>query len=215
MPPGSTARTRDLPSDVNPWSLPGIYIASLDLVKRPEVLRALEDVSWDITVVDEVHGAGVGTARLAAADAVARTARRVVLLTATPPDAEPAHFDAIASIGSHGSVAPLTQFRRSRADAGVNALRKSVLLPVRLSSTERRMHRLLDRYTALVWNEAGARDDSRARLAAIILRKRALSSAASLALSIRRRLLLLATTGSTPAAQTQQMLLPLHDEDGA
>ncbi len=41
-------------------------------MKRPEVLRALEDVSWDITVVDEVHGAGVGTARLAAADAVAQ-----------------------------------------------------------------------------------------------------------------------------------------------
>ena len=49
------ARTRDLPAGVNPWSLPGIYIASLDLVKRPEVLRALEDVSWDVTVVDEVR----------------------------------------------------------------------------------------------------------------------------------------------------------------
>ena len=33
-------RARELPADVNPWGLPGIYVASLDLVKRPEVLRA-------------------------------------------------------------------------------------------------------------------------------------------------------------------------------
>lgn len=204
------ARTRDLPPDVNPWSLPGIYIASLDLVKRPEVLRALEDVAWDIAVVDEVHSAGPGTARLAAADAVARTARRVVLLTATPPDAEPAHFDAIVNLGRFGTGEALTQFRRTRTEAGVASRRKSVLLPVRLSRLERRMHRLLDRYTLLVWTEAGARQDARARLAAIILRKRALSSAASLAMSVRRRLLLL---GSTTTPEAQQLLLPLNDED--
>src|SRR5690606_22477824 len=56
-------RTRQLPADVNPWALPGIYVASLDLVKRPEVLRALEDLAWDLIVVDEVHNAGPGTAR--------------------------------------------------------------------------------------------------------------------------------------------------------
>ena len=133
-----------------------------------------------------------------------------VLLTATPPDGEPAHFDAITNLGRHGGGEPLTQFRRSRTDAGVTNRRKSVLLPVRLSRTERRMHRLLDRYTRLVWSEAAARDDARARLAAIILRKRALSSAASLALSVRRRLLLL---GSPPPPEGQQLLLPLNDED--
>ncbi|MDQ3486476.1 MAG: DEAD/DEAH box helicase [Acidobacteriota bacterium] len=204
------AQTRDLPPDVNPWSLPGIYIASLDLVKRPEVLRALEDVSWDIAVVDEVHGAGLATARLAAADAVARTARRVVLLTATPPDAEPLHFNAITNLGCAPGSGPLTQFRRSRSDADLTARRKSIFLAVRLSPIERRMHRLLERYTQLVWREASSRDDTRARLAAIILRKRALSSAASLCLSVRRRLLLL---GSTPSPGGQQLLLPLNDED--
>ena len=62
----SAERARDLPPDVNPWSLPGIYISSLDLVKRPEVLRSLEEVTWDLCVVDEAHGAAPGTARLAA-----------------------------------------------------------------------------------------------------------------------------------------------------
>jgi superfamily II DNA or RNA helicase len=203
-------RARDLPSDVNPWSLPGLHIASLDLVKRPEVLNALEDVTWDIVVVDEAHGAGLRTARLAAAHAVARTARRVVLLTATPPDGEPAHFAALATLGRLHTEPVLTEFRRTRADAGAVARRKSILLPVRLSPLERRMHRLLDRYTARVWTEAGDRQDVRACLAAVILRKRALSSAASLALSARRRLALL---GSTPSPFEQQLRLPLPDED--
>jgi hypothetical protein len=46
---------RDLPADISPWPLPGVYVASLDLVKRPEVLRALEDTTWDLLVIDEVH----------------------------------------------------------------------------------------------------------------------------------------------------------------
>ena len=203
-------RARDLPPDVNPWSLPGVYIASLDLVKRPEVLRGLEDVTWDIAIFDEAHGLGPRTARLAAAHALACSARRVVLMTATPPDGDPAHFDALAGLGASSPADAVTQFRRTRADAGAAVRRKSVLLPVRLSSTERRMHRLLERYTALVWTEAGIRQDVRARLATVILRKRALSSAASLALTVRRRLALL---GNPPPPVGEQLLLPLHDED--
>jgi superfamily II DNA or RNA helicase len=204
------ARARDLPPEVNPWSLPGIYVASFDLVKRPEVLRALEDVTWDIAVLDEIHGAGPGTQRLAAAHAVACVARRVVLLTATPPDGDPAHLAALTNLGRLGSPDVLTAFRRTREDAGIPSRRKSILLPVRLSRLERRMHRLLERYTTLVWTHARARQDARARLAAVILRKRALSSAASLLLTVQRRLALL---GSTPALEARQLLLPLLDED--
>jgi superfamily II DNA or RNA helicase len=54
---------RDLPADINPWSLPGIYIASLDLLKRPEVLRGLADVLWDVAVIDEAHALGLATRR--------------------------------------------------------------------------------------------------------------------------------------------------------
>ena len=49
------ASTAERPADVNPWSLPGIYIASIDFAKRAEVLRALEDVTWDLLVLDEAH----------------------------------------------------------------------------------------------------------------------------------------------------------------
>ena len=204
------ASARDLPPDVNPWSLPGIYVASLDLVKRPEVLRALEDVTWDLTIVDEAHGAGLRTARLSAAQAVGARSRRVILLTATPPDDDPDRFAAIAAIGRMPGEQPIVAFRRTRADVGITARRKSRIIAVRLSEAESAMHRLLERYTSLVWQEAGARGDYTARLAAMILRKRALSGAGALAITVKRRLTVLGT--SLPPLG-HQLSLPLRDED--
>jgi superfamily II DNA or RNA helicase len=203
-------RARDLPPDVNPWALPGIYVASLDLVKRPEVLRAMEDVTWDLSIVDEVHGAGFGTARLAAAYAIGARSRRMVLLTATPPDGDPEQFEAIANIGRGSRGAEITVFRRTRAGTGMGMRRKTLVLAVRLAPEEQAMHQLLGRYTELVWREAARRQDGAARLAVTILRKRALSSAGSLLRSVRRRLAIL---GTTPGCAERQLLLPLADEE--
>ncbi|MEO5897097.1 MAG: DEAD/DEAH box helicase [Vicinamibacterales bacterium] len=205
------SRSRDLPSEVNPWALPGIYLASLDLVKRPEVLRAIEDVTWDLFVLDEAHAASVASARLAAASAVGRRSRRVLLLTATPPDGDPPQMAALGRIGRLSDDDPLLEFRRTKAEAGASGGRRSVMLQVRLSGAERRMHRLLECYARMVWTEAGARKDARARLVSAILRKRALSSAASLAASVARRIMLLDTVPSTVTAT--QLLLPLDDDD--
>jgi hypothetical protein len=33
-----------LPASVNPWSVPGIRVASLDFAKRPEIRRSIEHV---------------------------------------------------------------------------------------------------------------------------------------------------------------------------
>lgn len=204
------ASGRSLPRDINPWSLPGVFVTSLDLVKRPEVRRALDDVTWDVVVVDEAHGAGPGTARLAAARALASSGRRVILLTATPPDGDPEHLTALCGLGHSPGESPVVMFRRSRGAAGVALRRRSVLLPVRLSRDERAMHRALERYTALVWRDARRREDPRAALAAVILRKRALSSAASLARTARRRMDLLTPAGARPP---HQLTLGLRDED--
>ncbi|MEO6212199.1 MAG: DEAD/DEAH box helicase [Vicinamibacterales bacterium] len=209
-----TTRTRDLPPDINPWALPGIYLASLDLVKRPEVLRGIEDVTWDLFVLDEAHTAGLATARLAAASAVGQRSRRVLLLTATPPDGDPTQLAALGRIGRLDDDDALVEFRRTRDDAGFTNGRRTVLLQIRPSAAERRMHRRLDRYTRMVWNEAGARKDARGRLASAVLLKRALSSAWSLAASVTRRAALL--DRARPAPSESQLLLPLRplgDED--
>lgn len=201
---------RDLPPDINPWSLPGVYLASYDFLKQAEVLRSLEDVRWDLLVADEVHCASPATARLDALQRIGVRARRVVLMSATPPDSEPSAFEALANIGRFDGDAPVTMFRRSKADAGSPTARKTILLPVRLSAAERLMHARLHRYTARVWAESSRREDAAARLAAMVLKKRALSTAGSLLASVRRRIALLA--GRTPTGD-HQFRLPFDDEE--
>ncbi len=204
---------RLLPPEVNPWILPGIYISSFDFLKRPEVLHPVESVDWDLVVVDEAHAASLGSARGDAVHALAARARRVLLLTATPHAGDTEQFNALCRIGALGpATPPLLMFQRSRAEAGGLTRRRTVMLPVRLTDTERRMHRLLDDYTRQMCREAAARGDSRARLAAIMLKKRALSSAGSLAASARRRLTLLAR-GSDEALEYQPRL-PLDGLEG-
>jgi superfamily II DNA or RNA helicase len=202
---------RDRPSHINPWTLPGIYISSHDFVKRPESLRPLEDVTWDLVVIDEAHAATSATDRRAALHTSASRASRVLLLTATPHTGDLAEFGALCRIGRvWEDEGPVLLFARSRADVGMAMPRRTTVLKVVSSEAELRMHRLLDAYSAEVWKEATGRNDEGARLASIILRKRALSSAGSLATSAQRRLELI-SRGPEPVAA--QLSLPLADED--
>ena len=210
-PPGCDGPSADRPPDVNPWSLPGIYLTSIDFAKRPEVLRALEDTTWDLVVLDEAHAAVGASDRRRAAHALACRSRRVLLLTATPDIGDPAAFASLCSIGAADArEPPVVMFRRAREDVVHGRPRRSVLLRVRPTHAEQRMHDLLDRYTRRVLAEASTRDDRSATLATIVLRKRALSSASSLAVTAARRQQLLS---GAPAATEHQLLLPLADED--
>ena len=205
--------TLERPSGINPWALPGIYAASHDFIKRAEALRPLERTTWDIVIIDEAHAAGVATDRRAALDAIAARAIRVVLLTATPNRGDPAAFCSLCRIGAvSASDPPPMLFDRRRAVVDAAPPRKTLTLPVSLSGAEWRMHRLLERYAARIWHEADGRGDDRARLVSIVLRKRALSSAFALAVSIRRRAALLTARAEPPGLETQ-LLLPLADED--
>ncbi len=201
---------RTLPPDVNPWSLPGVYIASFDFLKRAEALRPVEDTVWDLVVVDEAHAAAPATDRRAAVDAVTSRGRLVVLLTATPHNGDPEQFESLCRIGSGSDGTPIVFFQRSRTAVGGDLRRRTAMLPVRLSSAERRMHRLVERYAARIHSAARTRGDSQATLAAVMLRKRALSGATALLLTATRRRALL--SGSEQKCE-QQLLLPLGDED--
>ena len=196
------ARTCELPPGVNPWGLPGIFVTSYDLLKRPEVLRALEDLLWDAVVIDEAHNAAPGTARRAALHAVALRARHVLLLTATPHAGEDESYEALARIGTAApDDEPLAVFRRGR----VGARRRTVGLRIRPTAGERRMHRRLAAYLGRL----AAGGVEAAALLAAVFRKRALSSAHALAASIRRRIELLQPGAPAP----RQLALPLLDED--
>jgi superfamily II DNA or RNA helicase len=200
----------DLPADVSPWSAPGISVASIDFLKRPDVAASLQAHLWDLLVIDEAHGSTAPTDRHAALAAVAALARRVVSITATPFSGDVARFSSLVALGAVGPAdeAPV-MFRRSREDTGDRRRRRHRFVAVRITRAELRLQRLLERYSRDVWREAAGHNDG-ARLAVTILRKRALSSPVAAERSLSRRLALL--QGMTTA---QRQLSLFDDEDSA
>jgi superfamily II DNA or RNA helicase len=177
-------------SSANPWASHPLIITSLDYVKRPEVLRSLEALVWDLVVFDEAHALGGRSDRATAASALAERARTLVLLTATPHSGDEPSFARLCGTGDLQSQFPLLAFRRTREDVGLVTRRRSVSLAVRPSAAEAEMHRAIALYTQLIWTQKGA-SSAGARFVAAILCRRACSSASSLVRSIERRLALL------------------------
>ena len=202
-----------LPIGVNPWSTLAAAIASVDYVKRPEVLPAAAGCPWDVVVVDEAHGVAGDSDRHAAVHTLASRAAYVLLLTATPHSGDRRAFEALGEIGATDSPddPPLLVFRRTRHDVGTGTTRRVHTVRVRQSTTELRMHALLARYSDAVRDERGERGGRDVCLALSVLHKRALSSAWSLAQSVERRLSALAPSN---AAEGDQLGLPFGDPHG-
>lgn len=190
----------------NPWSVCPLIVTSIDYVKRPEVLRALEGLIWDAVVFDEAHALSGASDRAAAAHGLARRARVVVMLSATPHSGDPAAFSRLCGIGRLANE-PLLVFRRTRQAAGLPVSRCTRMILVRPNASEVAMHQALVQHARLVWSQPRGRDG--ARLAMTVLLKRACSSPAALARSIERRLQLI-TAPETPA--DLQLALPLEGD---
>ena len=181
------ALTDSLPFDVNPWTVEPVAIASIDFLKQSEVLRGLASLLWDVLIVDEAHQATIASLRYDAIDALAKRARHVMLLTATPHAGDDRAYRALCAIGEVAGD-PILLFRRTRELAGLPRSRRVHLLSVKTTPAGIEMHRLLEEYLAQLWTiarESGQRD---MQLVAMVLAKRAFSSARSLATSLERRM---------------------------
>jgi superfamily II DNA or RNA helicase len=194
----------ELPVGVNPWTTTPIAVASIDYVKRPEVLRAVRACSWDAVIVDEAHAAVGESERHAAVHELAAAAGYVLLLTATPHSGDRRAFAALCDVGAVDRDR-LVVFRRTRAAIADRRARRVHVLRVRTSAAEARMQAALRTYTEAVRQEHGERC-----LALAVLHKRALSSAWALAQSVSRRLEALSAT----SADALQLRLPIDDPDG-
>jgi SNF2 family DNA or RNA helicase len=192
---------------INPWSMLGAAVASIDYLKRSEVLPAAAACRWDLVIVDEAHGVAGDSDRQAAVQSIAARAPYVLLLTATPHSGDRRSFAALCALGELDAD-PLLIFRRTRAQVRIGSPRRVTALHVRIRAGERRMHVLLQQYSAAIRAELGER--RHAWLALAVLHKRAFSSAASLALSLERRL----ATLSDPENRELQLGLPLDDPSG-
>ncbi|MPY89235.1 MAG: hypothetical protein GEU99_15080 [Luteitalea sp.] len=196
---------RTLPPDANPWQLPHVCLVSHDYVKQPELLNAVAACSWDLLIIDEAHTLTPPTWRAEAGQRLGHAARWLVLLTATPHRGDETAFRALCETGRLGRDDVLALFRRTREDVGLPRARVTRLLRVRPSMAEVRLHAELTRYAARVWAEPSV--TAGARLATVVLTKRALSSASALARSLQRRLDLL--EAEPDHLDAEQLALPL------
>lgn len=173
----------------DPWTRAGIWIASLDYLKQVHVVAALPRRPWDLVVVDEAHTACGDSDRHVVCDEIGRRSRRLLLLTATPHDGDAMRFDRLLNLGRLASIDdPLTVFRRTRADLDWQNRRRVRVHHVSLSHAETQLLRQLADYERAVLAAAGADRPDHALLLLSVLRKRALSTTASLVTSIERRL---------------------------
>lgn len=182
------ARRSELPAGVSPWSLPGCHLASLDFFKQPHILASLCTRLWDLIVIDEAHLACGMSERHKAVQRIARQARRVLLLTATPSDGGDERLRALRALGATGGADRLIAVRHEAA-GGTRVERR---LPVEPSPTCRMLHERLAGYTAWIASAPPARDAI--ALLCAVLTKRAVSSAHAVRLTLERRLQLLERT---------------------
>src|SRR2546423_12358933 len=142
---GGVARNAaQLVPDADPWSIHPLVITSIDYVKRPEVLRALETLTWDAGVFDEAHALAGRSRRATAAAAPARRARTAAMPTATPHPGDDEAYARLCELGDLGAAFPLTIFRRTRFDVGLPHGRRTRQLRIRPTGAELAMHRALD-----------------------------------------------------------------------
>src|SRR5713101_5518731 len=84
----------------NVWERHRQCIASLDFAKQERVMQSLEQVPWDLVIIDEAHKCSARTQgekvaktrRYQLAERLSASAERVLLLTATPHSGDPSQF---------------------------------------------------------------------------------------------------------------------------
>ena len=91
-----------------------VIVSSIDLVKRPEVRSALEEVPIDLLVVDEAHHLTPGSDRAAVVSELAERTPWVVLATATPHSGDESAYHFLCSLGAAGDQLVFAQDGGSR-----------------------------------------------------------------------------------------------------
>lgn len=201
------ALTATLPVGVNPWLTAPIVISSIDLAKRPEVRRALDETPLDLLIVDEAHHLTPGTDRGALVADLAARAPWVVLATATPHSGDEPASRYLRSLGAAGTAEPPLTFRRTAPGRPGASQRRTCLLGVRPTAEERMFLDAVAAYTRALSAAEGAQPA--VGLVASVIARRAASSAAAAGRTLARRRLLLA--GSAPRAS--QPPLPWEEGD--
>jgi superfamily II DNA or RNA helicase len=199
-------RIASLPPGINPWSGHAVAIASIDFVKRQEVLAAIDSQPLDLLIADEAHHLSPGTDRGAAISQLASRVPWCVFVSATPHSGDRAAFEYLTSLGETGD--PITIFRRQRKDVGIHTSRRSHVLGVTPTEAEAALLAAIGAYSRAIWRARG-REDRAVRLVAITMARRAASSNAAIERTLTRRLALVSNVTIEP----DQASLPWEEVD--
>lgn len=210
---------RQISRNDSPWQRAAVWIASMDYLKQPHVIDAISASTWDLVVADEAHTLCGDSARYHAGDSIARGARAVILLTATPHSGDDTRFGRLLDFGAAArGDAPITVFRRTRAQLAVVTRRRVRWTHVDVSSGEHEVFDTLERFERAMLHAATRHDrlatesiGERTVLLLSTFRKRALSSMSALVISLRRRLESL-ITNDRRSPDWQQAGLDFGDE---
>ena len=183
---GLQSLSRVIPYGDNPWRRGRLWIGSPDFIKQAHVLASLPRDPWDLVVIDEAHGVCGDSDRYDACAEITGHSRRVVLLTGTPHGGDETRFNRLMALGGLPGSPPPIVFRRTRASLGLSRTRSIRWPRIPLTAAE---HEVLGCLRAYEHALIGARADRAATLLLLsVFRKRALSTFASLGISLSKRL---------------------------
>lgn len=112
---GSTLRAQ---FGVNQWMEQPQIITSLDLAKRDDILPGLNQVHWDLVIVDEAHRMSwtphsKKTARYALGEQLRDTSDHLLMLTATPHKGDPEAFRLFLQLLDYDAFADIRSIREA------------------------------------------------------------------------------------------------------
>ncbi len=189
----------DLPATANSWSFFPRIITSIDFLKRPEVLREIRGITWDVVVVDEAHyllEAGKTThLRGKLGRYLAANSRTLLLLSATPHNGDPQAYrrllgllDPMLALEGEIPEEKLQRHvvRRLKSSLGLIPEPDIKSFPVTYTKIEKEITQRLNEYTDWLKSRDGDEYTASA-FAAMVFLRRGLSSPKALLESLMRR----------------------------
>lgn len=97
----------------NPWENYNQVITSIDFAKQEDILRSLQNVEWDLVIVDEAHKMAAyrygnklsKTERYKLGEVISKNSTHLLFLTATPHKGDPENFRLFLDLLSPGFFA--------------------------------------------------------------------------------------------------------------
>ena len=200
----------------NVWAEENQVISSIDFCKQDDVMLTLQEVDWDLVIVDEAHKMSAyqygektdKTKRYRFGELISRNARYLLFLTATPHRGDPENFRLFLDLLEPGFFATAEMLAESirekdnplflrRLKEDLRTIDQKPIFPPRHVHTikyriadnpdEANLYYEVTNYVRNYYNKALAREKRNVAFALVILQRRLASSIRAVRRSLERR----------------------------